>query len=159
MKAKAWTDGGNRAELAASACVILPEKGDIIYGHKLHHGKFSNNFAEYHGLIFCLEMALGTGISDLTIFSDSELIVNHLNGVYRVRSDDLHLLFDRVMELADRFVAVSIDHVPREDNAFADLLCNLAMNDHQGRGTPKKRSNMIVKMGKLRAELEDQRVF
>lgn len=138
MNAIAHTDGGNRAEFACSAAVLLDADGKVIERHQLFIGKWSNNFAEYHGVLLALNTAIEVGITDLAIFSDSELIVNHLNGVYKCKSEFLRPLFFECLRLASQLDIVEIRHVPRERNQYADCICNVEMDRAMNRPTLKR---------------------
>ena len=77
-------------------------------------------------MIAALEQAIKLGAKQVELNSDSELVVNQLNGKYRVKKDTLQPLFEQVKELAGRFESFKIKHVPREQNSEADALANKA---------------------------------
>lgn len=137
MRATVYTDGGNRREIAAAAIILALEVGKVIERSEAFLGSYTNNQMEYEGVIMALETAIMWGVDDLFILSDSELIVNHLNGEYQVKNEDLKILFERTLFLARELHFVSIKHIPREKNKYADLLCNWTMDDELG--LPKNR--------------------
>jgi ribonuclease HI len=118
---------------AAFAYVITPDEGPAIEEHG-RLGQTTNNVAEYSALVRALERAGQLGADRLLIFSDSELLVKQMNGLYRVKNDDLRDLHDQAKRLMDRFERVTIRHVPRSENRRADRLCNEAL-DGDGRTT------------------------
>jgi ribonuclease HI len=127
------TDGGARGNPgpAAIGVVIEVEKdgqtelvGEI--GETI--GVASNNVAEYRAIIRGLEEAERLGASTVTCLLDSQLVVEQLNGNYRVRSEDMKPLHARVTELRQRFALVSFQHVRREQNQEADRLVNEALD-------------------------------
>ena len=65
---------------------------------------------------------------------DSLLVVEQLNGNYRVKSADLQPLHGRVQELRQQFAQVTFQHVSREQNVEADRLVNLALDGKIGAG-------------------------
>ncbi len=91
-------------------------------------GRATNNAAEYQALLHALRWALAQGARRLTIRSDSELIVRQVRGVYRVKHPALVPLYREARELIGRFEAVTLEHVPREENREADRLANLALD-------------------------------
>jgi ribonuclease HI len=91
-------------------------------------GVASNNVAEYRAIIRGLEEAERLGASSVTCILDSELVVEQLNGNYRVKSEDMKPLHSRVQELRLRFAQVSFGHVRREQNEEADRLVNAALD-------------------------------
>lgn len=91
-------------------------------------GNQTNNYAEYTAVIRALEMAARHGVRRLTVRSDSELMVRQMQGVYKVKSEAIRPLFERVQQLQRQFTEVRFEHVRREFNAEADRLANLALD-------------------------------
>ena len=58
------------------------------------------------------------------IYSDSELIVNQVNGEYRVKNNRMKLLHKEVIGLLSNFETWSLIHVLRDKNKVADKLAN-----------------------------------
>ncbi len=85
-------------------------------------GVTTNNVAEYSALITALEKALDLGATEAEIYLDSELLVRQINGVYKVRHENLKPLFDKSVRLLRRFSKFTVRHVPREQNQKADAL-------------------------------------
>jgi len=52
-----------------------------------------NNYVEFQGLLDLLKWAETTKISKLEIFCDSALVVNTVNGVWELKSEDLRPLW------------------------------------------------------------------
>ena len=52
-------------------------------------GMATNNQAEYYGFQKGLERARELGIDKVTLFSDSQLVVNQMNGLYKVKNQEL----------------------------------------------------------------------
>ncbi len=126
---KAYIDGGSRGNPGnAGYGITLRGPGgrvDEMYGFI---GEATNNVAEYMAFIVLLEHAVATGIRNLEVFSDSQLLVRQLSGEYRVKNPTLQELHARAVKLRGRIGAVKIRHVPREENRRADKLANRAMN-------------------------------
>ena len=122
----AYVDGasrGNPGPASYAAILHSPDRKEIFrIGKPL--GIATNNAAEYYALITALDYAAHHGIKSLRIRSDSELLVNQMNGRYRVRSNDLKPLHERAAKLANQFEHFAIEHVPREENREADALAN-----------------------------------
>jgi ribonuclease HI len=125
------TDGASRGNpgAAAFAYVIELENGELIEeGGCL--GQLTNNQAEYTALVRALEHALTLGAQHhVLVLSDSELLVKQMNGLYRVKNEELRGLFQQAQELKKQFTgSVTIRHVRREQNSRADALCNEALD-------------------------------
>ena len=133
-------DGGSRGNPGpAAAGFVVRRAGDsaILRQAGVFLGRTTNNVAEYNGLLGGLQAAADLKASEVTIFSDSELLVRQMNGQYRVRNSGLKPLVARAQALAGRFAMCTFRHVRREENAWADGLVNQALDlqaDVQGQG-------------------------
>ena len=123
-------DGGARGNPGPAAYgIFLRDPGGttlLATGKRIGHA--TNNVAEYFGLIAALDAARERGISRLRVESDSELLVQQMQGRYRVKSPDLKPLHERALKLAREFEFFEIAHVPREKNREADHLVNAALD-------------------------------
>jgi ribonuclease HI len=126
-------DGGARGNPgpAGAGVVITTSEGTRIHEAGYFLGRQTNNAAEYHALIRALQRAQQCGQQPLSIHSDSELLVRQITGDYRVKSPRLAQLYEQVQLLLLRAGVWNIQHVPREENARADALANLAMDRQQ----------------------------
>ena len=86
-----------------------------------HQKGATNNEAEYNGVILALEH-LPAG-AKATIQSDSQLVVNQLNGKYRINYPHLNLKRQAILALiGKKRLDVRIEWIPREKNkADADI--------------------------------------
>lgn len=132
-KVTIFTDGGSRGNPgpAAGAYVLVDDSGKIIGGKGVFIGKATNNVAEYTGMLEGIEAASTMGIKELKLFSDSELMVKQIKGIYRVKSPTLKPLHTQIMELLKTFDKWQIKHVYRENNKDSDQLANDAMDKKQ----------------------------
>ncbi len=124
------TDGGARGNPgpAAYAYVMVREGGPPIEEAGCL-GNLTNNQAEYTALIRALEHAARLGTHHhLVIRSDSELLVKQMNGQYRVKDEGLRPLYEQARRLCEPFASVTIRHVPRAENSWADRLYNEALD-------------------------------
>jgi len=121
---------GNPGE-AGCGIVLKSQDGAVLArsGRYLGHG--TNNIAEYQGLLHCLDLALKHRADSLTVFSDSQLLVNQMNGSYRVKMPHLLELHDQIRNLIERNrIQFQIHYIPREKNREADHLARNAIRDH-----------------------------
>ena len=132
----AHCDGGARGNPgpAGYGAVLTDSHGKILAELSEFLGNRTNNFAEYSGLLGCLQWALDNHHPRLRVTSDSELMVKQIQGKYKVNSPDLRPLWqearNRIAQL-DRF---EITHALRHKNKDADRLANDAMD--RGTGKP-----------------------
>lgn len=91
-------------------------------------GVTTNNCAEYQALIAALKYCSDhLQKNAVTVYSDSELVVRQLNGMYRVRNPglkSLHREADRLVQLLD----ASLKHVGRDKNRVADGIVNQTLD-------------------------------
>ena len=135
----AHCDGGARGNPgpAGYGAVLTDSSGRILAELSEFLGNRTNNFAEYSGLLGCLQWTLDHGHKNLRVVSDSELMVKQIQGKYKVNSPDLRPLWqearNRIAQL-DRF---EITHALRHKNKDADRLANEAMDRGTNRTTTK----------------------
>ena len=89
----------------------------------------TNNMAEYTGLLIGIKEAINLGIKEIAVEGDSLLLINQMNGVYKVKSENLLSIHNEVKELIKQFDYISFTHIYRTNNKRADELSNLAIND------------------------------
>lgn len=116
---------GNPGEAGAGA-VLFDESAVPAWECAQPLGKRTNNEAEYLALLLLLEEVERRGIS-ADIRGDSQLVVNQVTGRWKINEPRLRELADRAMELLRRTKS-SISWVPREQNAAADRLSNIALD-------------------------------
>lgn len=119
-------DGASRGNPgpAGAGAQITDDDGIVLAEIAEGLGEATNNVAEYTAVIRGLERARELGATDVLLRSDSQLLINQLNGRYRVKSPNLLPLHQRVRELAASFVSIEFEHVRRERNVEADRLAN-----------------------------------
>jgi ribonuclease HI len=119
-------DGGARGNPgpAAYGVVVRNNKGEVLAELKDYLGRQTNNVAEYSGLLAALDWAVREKHLSLKVLSDSELLVLQMRGQYKVKNQDLKLLYDRAQALVRKLQQFSIEHIPRESNREADRLVN-----------------------------------
>ncbi|MGH9399762.1 MAG: ribonuclease HI family protein [Thermoanaerobaculia bacterium] len=88
-------------------------------------GRTTNNVAEYRALLLALKRAAERGASDVSIESDSLLLVEQVLGRFKVKAPHLKPLHAEALLRAKGFRRFGIRHVRREDNRKADRLANL----------------------------------
>lgn len=126
-----YTDGaarGNPGESGAGVVLKTPE-GEEVGRFGRYLGRGTNNFAEYQALLLGLQHAQEFGASDITILSDSDLLVRQLCGEYRVRAAHLRVLFDEAQEMLTSFEKYQVKRIEREKNREADSMANRAIDE------------------------------
>ena len=126
----AHCDGGARGNPgpAGFGALLTAEDGSKVAELSEFLGMRTNNFAEYSGLLGCLDYALKNDIPRLRVVSDSELMVKQIQGKYQVKSPDLKPLYDEARRRIARLDNFEISHALRHKNKDADRLANEAMD-------------------------------
>jgi ribonuclease HI len=129
----AFIDGSCFGNPGESGCgiVLRTEDGILLEQAGKYLGHSTNNIAEYQGLLHCLDLALKHRADSLTVYSDSQLLVNQINGSYRVKKPHLVELHVKVEDFIDRNkIRLTMHHIPREKNRDADRLARNAIRSH-----------------------------
>lgn len=121
------TDGGARGNPGPAAIgVVIEENGKEIIAFGKTIGDTTNNVAEYTAVIEALKKAKN---ADIHFFLDSTLVVNQLNGMFKIKDAKLRELFLQVKMLeSERGSTITYSYVPREQNVRADFLVNRALD-------------------------------
>ena len=126
------TDGGARGNPgpAGIGVLIRDEAGEVVDEIAKFLGDATNNQAEYQALLVGLERALALGAGEVSVASDSELLVRQIEGRYKVKNAGLKPLFIKAKDLLAQFDRYTIKPVRRELNTEADALVNQAIDAH-----------------------------
>ena len=129
---KLYADGGSRGNPgpSASGYVLMDENEKILEDRGVYLGVTTNNQAEYTALKLGLTAALKRRASEVEVYMDSLLVVNQMNGSFKVRNRDLWPIHVEIGELATKFKRVTYQHIPRELNKLADAAVNRALDEN-----------------------------
>jgi len=129
---KIFFDGSSHGNPGPSGIgiIVFDESGRVLDKFSRFIGFGTNNEAEYRALIEALRKAMQLGAEKVELYSDSELVVNQIRGVYSVKDEKLKRLHLKCVELLKNFKEYEISYVPRELNAEADRLANDAIMKH-----------------------------
>jgi ribonuclease HI len=111
---------------AGAGLVFVTLEGGIIRHSLALTEPCTNNKAEYEALIAGLELSFELEIKTVSIFWDSQLIINQITGEYKVLKPELIQYHQKAMELMKKIPYVSIENVTRAINSEADALAKLA---------------------------------
>jgi ribonuclease HI len=123
-------DGASRGNPGLSAIgIIVKENETILMEHAEFWGIRTNNQAEYEALRRALEICIKLD-KEITILSDSELLIRQRNLKYRIRNQQLKLISREISILEKNFEKIQYKHIPREKNNKADRLANKALDEY-----------------------------
>ncbi|MCL5407167.1 MAG: ribonuclease HI family protein [Patescibacteria group bacterium] len=150
MKIIIFSDGGARGNPGPAGIGCVIQNANLKSQISKYIGTTTNNQAEYTAVIEALKWVIAnhtvTATSQVAVevefFLDSELVVEQLNGRYKVKNEGLKPLFwqirDLIMQLGGK---VTFKHIPREQNKEADKLVNLAIDKKSEILNPKSETN------------------
>jgi|TARA_B100000902_G_scaffold386252_1_gene428650 ribonuclease HI len=101
---------------------VIYKNNDELFTFSEYLDDATNNEAEYTALIHGLKSLLKLSILNITIFSDSELVVKQINGEYKVKNDRMKKLHFDAHTLLSKFEIWKLVHVLRDKNIVADKL-------------------------------------
>ena len=131
MKLIAYTDGACRGNPGESAIGVIVFDAEDLQKPVLQLsesiGVMTNNQAEYISLIKLLENTANMQYNSMTIKMDSQLVVEQMNGRYKVKNKNLLPLFTKAVKLFNA-KKIQLVHIPRELNTQADALANAALD-------------------------------
>lgn len=132
------TDGASRNNGSdgdmAYAWTIRDANGNILEAAGKAGRKGTNNCAEYLALSYAIDEAAkycNPKNTMLEVYSDSQLMVNQLDGYYRVNSPNLIGYYMEVKKQIKKFRHCCCEYTPRETQEirYCDALCNWLLNE------------------------------
>ncbi len=127
-----YTDGAarNNPGPAGLGVVFLDKNAKVISSFKKYIGEATNNQAEYKALILALQKAKELKTEKITVYMDSKLVVEQVNGNFKIKEPILKKLYwqirDLILELGGN---IEFIHIPRTRNKQADKLANQAIDE------------------------------
>ncbi|XP_015950200.1 uncharacterized protein LOC107475065 [Arachis duranensis] len=123
---KLHVNGSSNITSGGAGVILESQNGVVIKQSVRYEFPVSNNQAEYEALLAGLALAREVGAKVLEANTDSQVVSSQINGDYHTRDPLLQQYLAKVNKLKEGFERVTIQHVPRERNARADLLSKLA---------------------------------
>ena len=121
---------GNPGPAGAGALIRRDADSRVVFEIAEYLGDDkTNNEAEYIALVGGLRKAAELGIRNLAVKGDSTLVVNQVNGRWKVKTEHLRPMRDEARRLIDGNFrgSMALSHVRRELNSEADSLANVAI--------------------------------
>jgi ribonuclease HI len=82
----------------------------------------TNNEAKYEAVLANLGLTQEIGAKNLEARSNSQVVVNHVQGEYEACRDKMRRYLNKVQEYRAFFDIMVITRIPREENTWADSL-------------------------------------
>lgn len=114
----------------SSAGAVLYKNNEEIWTKSMYLGdNFTNNIAEYFSLLLGLEEVVNRHILHLDVQGDSLLVINQINGKWKVKNENLKKLYQKAKDFEKKFNYITFTHIYREGNKRADELANQALDN------------------------------
>lgn len=126
-----FIDGASSGNPGPAAIGVVLKKGRLKKELSKYIGVATNNTAEYLALTYGLQEALFQGIKRIVVKTDSQLLVNQISGLYKIKNKNLRIFYDLNKHLISAFSSFKIVYVPRSQNKLADKLAYLALFAHR----------------------------
>nr|CAN67611.1 hypothetical protein VITISV_011154 [Vitis vinifera] len=120
------TDGASRS---SGSCVgLLPQSPTGEHLKQAIRMGFPalNNEAEYEAILSGLDLALALSVSKLRVYSDSQLVVRHVQKEYEAKNERMARYLAKVRDTLQRFTEWMIEKIRRTENGRADALASIA---------------------------------
>lgn len=129
------TDGGARGNPGpAGIGVVIEKENKTIAEFGKAIGETTNNVAEYTAVIEALmyiKHTIHESNKTLSFVLDSQLVVNQLNGLFKIKDNKLRTLAFEIRQLEQEVGGqITYSSVPREQNKRADFFVNSALDSH-----------------------------
>lgn len=130
--ATVYVDGcsrGNPGPAGVGYCIMGPS-GEVLACGGEFIGFATSRVAEYYSLKVGCEKAIELGLKTVRFVGDNLMMINQMNGIYKVKNRDVLSIYNDIKGLLENFEACAFVHVSREQNARADAEANKAVDEH-----------------------------
>nr|CAN82630.1 hypothetical protein VITISV_028132 [Vitis vinifera] len=123
-----WTlrvDGASRSSGSEVGLLLQSPTGEHLEQAIRLGFSASNNEAEYEAILSGLDLALALSVSRLQIYSDSQLVVRHVQKEYDAKDARMTRYLAKVRNTLQQFTEWTIEKIKRADNRRADALADI----------------------------------
>jgi ribonuclease HI len=126
-----YTDGGSKGNPGPAAIgIVYYQNNKEVFKYREDIGVATNNDAEYRAVITALTKLKSKlpdfkDIKRIEFYLDSSLVVNQLNGLFKVKEARMRDYIFKIRILEQEInLPISYAYIPREKNTVADALVN-----------------------------------
>ncbi|XP_034679904.1 uncharacterized protein LOC117909968 [Vitis riparia] len=124
-----WTlrvDGASRSSGSGVGLLLQSPTGEHLEQAIRLGFPVSNNEAEYEAILSRLDPALALSVSRLQVYSDSQLVVRHVQKEYETKDERMVRYLTKVRDTLQRFTEWTIEKIRWTENSCADALAGIA---------------------------------
>ena len=125
---KWWTlrvDGASRSSGSGVGLLLQSPTGEHLEQAIRLGFPASNNEAEYEAILFGLDLALALSVSKLRVYSDSQLVIRHVQKEYEAKDARMTRYLTKVRDILQRFTEWTIKKIKQTENGRADALAGI----------------------------------
>ncbi|XP_050242247.1 uncharacterized protein LOC126691231 [Quercus robur] len=110
---KMYFDGATNQNGSGIGVLLISPKGThILFSSRLNF-LATNNATEYEACIKGLQAALGLGVKELEVYSDSSLIISQIQSRWKIKEEKMMPYHECLQKLASKFSKIQYQYVPR----------------------------------------------
>nr|CAN72093.1 hypothetical protein VITISV_009001 [Vitis vinifera] len=124
-----WTlrvDGASRSSRSRVGLLLQSLTGEHLEQAIRLGFPASNNEAEYEAILSLLDLALALSVTKLRVYSDSQLVVRHVQKEYEAKDARMARYLTKVKDTLQRFTEWTIEKIKRTENRRVDALAGIA---------------------------------
>ncbi|KAK3010667.1 hypothetical protein RJ639_010839 [Escallonia herrerae] len=120
-----YVDGSSAVGSSGAEIILITPEG-FMAEYALRFGfQASNNEAEYEALLTGIRLAHALKVDSLSVYSGSQLVINHVLGDYEARDERMAQYLQLVKTLASKFKIFAIRQISWDQNTQVDTLSRL----------------------------------
>ena len=124
-----WTllvDGASRSSGSEVGLLLQSPTGEHLEQAIRLGFPASNNEIEYEVIQSGLDLALAVSVSKLRVYSDSQLVVRHVQKEYEAKDERMARYLAKVRDTLQQFFEWTVEKIKRVENGRADALAGIA---------------------------------
>lgn len=136
-----FCDGGSRGNPGpAASAFVTTLQGKVIHKESKYLGLETNNVAEYTAVLLAViwltkQFSISNFQFSITINLDSQLVERQLNNKYKIKSEKLKIIYDKIKLLISKHeMQIRFVWNYRDKNYLADSLVNEELDNHASTG-------------------------
>ena len=118
-------DGASRSSASGVGLLLQSPTGEQLEQAIQLGFPASNNETEYEAILSGLDLALALSVSRFRVYSDSQLVVRHVQKEYEAKDERMTRYLTKVRDTLQRFAEWTIEKIKRTDNGRADALVGI----------------------------------
>lgn len=128
-------DGNIKAKVCIASFIVYDTRAKVVYKevkpYRSKTAKATSNMAEYLGVLNAMQYLASNGIEFANFYTDSQLVANHVNKLYRCKDSNLKVLLKKIQGIRSKVADYGVSYIPRKFNKEADKLCREVLEKYK----------------------------